>query len=720
MTGIVNLCRRDFLKTGALIGGGLVLGFHIPFQTNPGQAEADSTSPSALNAFIRIGRDDTVTILVNKSEMGQGVYTSLSMLVAEELECDWARVRVEAAPVDKAYNHTAFGIQMTGGSTSIQSEWERMRRVGAAAREMLAAAAADQWKIDRAQCRTEKGAVIHPNGQRLTYGQLAERAAARPVPAKVRLKDPSAFKLVGKPTRRLDTPAKTNGTALFGMDVKVPDMLTVVIARPPVFGGTVKGFKSEKAKALPGVKEVVQIESGVAVAAADFWSAKSGREALEISWDEGPLAGFSTQGMREQYNRLAQNTGVVARKEGTPEKAFAGAARRIQADYEVPYLAHAAMEPLNCFVDLGPHHMEIRTGTQFQTIDRIAAARVAGLQPEEVTIQTTFLGGGFGRRANPDSDFVVEAVRVAMAIKKPVKVVWTREDDMKGGYYRPMWVDRITAGLDPKGKLIAWQHTIVGQSILKGTPFEQALVKDGIDGTSVEGAEDIPYGIPNILVSLHSPLIKVPVQWWRSVGHSHTAFVVESFIDEIAHSIGKDPYTFRRQLLAGKPRHRGVLELAAKKAGWGKPPAPGRARGLALHKSFGSFVAQVAEVSVNPAGKVHLHKIVCAIDCGRVVNPDTIEAQMEGGIVFGLSAALHGAITFKNGRVEQENFDDYPILTMDEMPKIEVYIVPSKEAPSGVGEPGVPPIAPAVTNAIYGATGKRIRRLPIRREELKK
>ena len=720
MNGIVNLQRRDFLKTGALLGGGLVLGFHLPLQESQGQARAESKGPIALNAFIRIGRDNGVTILVNKSEMGQGVYTSLPMLVAEELECDWAKVRVESAPVDAVYNHTGFGIQMTGGSTSVLSEWERMRRVGAAAREMLIAAAADLWKIERTSCRAEKGMVIHPRGKKLSYGQLAQKAAALPVPKEVRLKDPSEFKIIGKPTRRLDTPAKTNGSAVFGIDVKVPGMLTAVIVRPPVFGGKVKSFKSEKAKAVPGVKEVVEIEAGVAVVAADFWSARLGREALVISWDEGPQAGLSTEGMRKEYAELAQTPGAKARKEGDPEKTLAAAAKKIEAEYEVPYLAHATMEPLNCLVDWRPQGLEIWTGTQFQTVDRNAAARVAGLKPEAVKIHTTLLGGGFGRRANPQSDFVVEAVQVARAVKKPVKVIWTREDDMKGGYYRPMWSDRMAAGLDPKGNLIAWQHTIVGQSILKGTPFEKALFKEGIDVTSVEGAEDIPYEIPNLFVGLHSPVLNVPVQWWRSVGHSHTAFVVESFLDEVASGSGRDPFEFRRRLLSRHPRHRGVLELAAQKANWGKAPAPGRARGIAVHKSFGSFIAQVAEVSVTPAGQVRVHKVVCAVDCGRVVNPDTVEAQMEGGIVYGLSAALHGAITFKNGRVEQSNFSDYPILAMDEMPVIEVHIVPSQESPGGIGEPGVPPIAPAVTNAVYAATGIRIRRLPISSEELKK
>jgi len=720
MSEIINVSRRDFLKTGAVISGGLVLGFSMPLLKNPAKAVAGTPALPSPNAFIRIGTDDVVTMIINKSEMGQGVYTSLPMLIAEELECDWNKVRVESAPVDAVYNHTSFGIQMTGGSTSVLSEWERMRKVGAAAREMLLSAAADTWKVEKTSCRAENGMVIHTGGKKLSYGQLAEKAAAMPVPQEVSLKDPSAFKIIGKPTPRLDTREKVNGKALFGADVKVPGMLTAVVARSPVFGGKVKSLNSEKAKSVPGVKEIVQIGSGVAVVADNFWSAKKGRDALEVIWEEGSLANLSTEGMRKEYANLAKTPGSTARKEGDPEKALAAAAKQINAEYEVPYLAHAMMEPLNCLVDLRANSCEIWTGTQFQTVDRNAAAKTAGLKEEDVKIHTTFLGGGFGRRANPRSDFVIEAVEVAKAVKKPVKVIWTREDDTKGGYYRPMWYDRITAGLNADGTPIAWQHTIVGQSLLAGTPFEQAMVKNGIDETSVEGAHNTPYEIPNMLVDLHSPKTGVPVLWWRSVGHSHTAFVVESFMDEVAHSAGKDPYELRRKLLAKHPRHRGVLELVAEKAGWGSTLPTGRGRGIAMHESFGSFVAQAAEVSVSPDGEVRVHRVVCAIDCGRVVNPSTIEAQMESGIVFGLSAALHGAISFKNGRVEQSNFHDYPVLRVDEMPLIEVHIVPSTEAPGGVGEPGVPPIAPAVMNAIFAVTGKRIRRLPITAAELKK
>ena len=437
------------------------------------------SSEVALNAFVRVGKEGGITILVNKSEMGQGVYTALPMLVAEELECDWAEVRVEPAPVDPIYNRTNIGFQMTGGSSSVSSEWDRLRKVGASAREMLIAAAAEIWKIEKSRCRAENGFVIHPGGEKLTYGQLAEKAAAMPVPKEVRLKDPSTFKLIGRPIKRLDTPAKTNGTALFGIDVKIPDMLTALISRPPVFGAKVKDWDGKEAMAVAGVKEVVKIEAGVAVVAVDFWSAALGRKALKITWDEGPLADLSTAGLREQYTSLAKTPGVAVRKEGDPEKAMAAAARKIWGEYEVPFLAHAPMEPLNCCVDLRPHSLEIWTGTQFQSVDRDAAARVAGLKPEEVKIHTTFLGGGFGRRANPDSDFVVEAVQVAMAIKKPVKVVWTREDDIKGGYYRPMWFDRIAAGLDSSGNLTAWEHTIVGQSILKGSPFAPMMTQKG-------------------------------------------------------------------------------------------------------------------------------------------------------------------------------------------------------------------------------------------------
>ncbi|MDA8082653.1 MAG: xanthine dehydrogenase family protein molybdopterin-binding subunit [Nitrospiraceae bacterium] len=719
MSRIVKISRRDFLKTGALVGGGLILGFSLP--VTEAAAKGKAVASFLQNAFIRIGTDDTVTIIVNKSEMGQGVYTALPMLIAEELECDWSKIRIESAPVGPEYNHTEWGpLQGTGGSSSVRSTWNQFRKAGAAARTMLMQAAAETWKVPQDTCRAEKGFVINGKSKkRLSYGALAERASKLEPPKEVVLKSPDKFKVIGRPTKRLDTPGKVSGKALFGIDAGVKGMLIAVVERPPVFGGKVGSFDAGKAKKVAGVVDVLQVPSGVAVVASDFASAEKGREALEIKWDEGENAGLSTAKMRNHYAELSKTPGTVAKKEGDAVQKLAGAAKTLSAEFEVPYLAHATMEPLNCLVDLREDSCEIWTGTQFQTVDRNTAAAIAGLKNEQVKIHTMLLGGGFGRRANPRSDFVSEAVHIAKGVKRPVKVIWTREDDMKGGFYRPMWYDRISAGLDEKGTPVAWRHTIVGQSIVKGTFFEKSFVKNGIDGTSVEGAADIPYDIPNIFVDLHTTDISVPVLWWRSVGHSHTAFVVESFIDELAHVSGKDPFEFRMGLLGKNKRHKAVLELAAKKAEWGNPLPEGRGRGIAVHSSFGSYVAEVAEVSVDRKGEVTVHKVTCVIDCGRTVNPSTVEAQMESAIAFGLSATLFGEITFKDGRIEQSNFNDYPVLRMREMPKVDVSIISSTESPQGVGEPGVPPVAPAVCNAIFSLTGKRIRSLPIKPEELK-
>jgi isoquinoline 1-oxidoreductase beta subunit len=714
--------RRRFLKTSAVVGSGLVIGFNYYSRNAHAEGEGTAAAPAATpvyppNAFIRIAPDESVTLIINKSEMGQGIYTALAMLMAEELECDWSKVRVESAPAAPVYKHTVYGAQITGGSSSVSSSWEQLRTVGAKARQMLIAAAAKQWNVDPATCHAEQSVVKHEGSdQTLSYGALAEAAEQLPMPDSVTLKPASEFRLIGKSTKRLDAAEKVTGKGQFGLDVYRPDMLTVVVARSPVFGGKVRSFNAAKAMQVKGVVKVVKVPTGIAVAADGYWTAKQGRDALEIEWDEGANATLSTESLRAQFRDLAKTPGLVTRQEGAPSaQSLAQCAKQVEAEYEVPYLAHACMEPLNCVVELRKDSCEIWTGTQFQTGDQMAAAAITGLSPERVQIHTMLLGGGFGRRANPASDFVSEAVLVAKALMdlgKPVKVVWSREDDMHGGYYRPQWISRLIGGIDANGNPLHWQHTIVGQSIITGTPFEAAMVHDGIDPASVEGAADLPYAIPNLLVDLHTAKMTVPVLWWRSVGHSHTGFVTECYLDELARAAGKDPVEYRRALLAKAPHHLGVLNLAAEKAGWGTPLLEGHARGVAVHKSFDSYVAQVAEVSIEDDA-VRVHRVVCAVDCGIVVNPDTVVAQMESAIAFGLSAALHSELTFKDGRIQQSNFHDYQVLRFNEMPAVEVHIVPSAEPPTGVGEPGVPPIAPAVANALYALTGKPVRKLPI-------
>lgn len=715
MSAGIRPSRREFLKTSARVSGGLVVGFVLPgigrFAAVEGLQAGGRFAP---NAFVRVGSDDSVTILLAHSEMGQGIWTSLPMLVAEELDADWSTIRVAHAKAAPEYAHTTVGLQMTGGSTTTLSEFDRYRQAGATARALLVQAAAQRFGVKPADCRTESGVVIAGN-QRARYGQLAAAAATLPPLKAVTLKDPKEWKLIGKPTKRLDTPEKITGRAQFGIDVRFPGLLTAVVAHAPVFGATVKSFDARAARGVPGVRTVVQVPTGVAVVADHFWAAKLGRDALKIDWDLGPNASLDSAALREQFRQLAATPGAVAAEAGNASEGLGRAVKTIEAEYAVPYLAHAPMEPENCTVRLGRGKCEIWAGTQFQGMDQQIAARITGLKPEQVDIHTTFLGGGFGRRANFTSDFVAEAVQVAKAAKAPVKTVWTREDDVRGGYYRSAFLHRARIGLGADGQPVAWQHIVVGQSILIGTVFEQAAVKNGIDSTSVEGLADSPYlkEIPNHRIELHSPRTGIPVLWWRSVGNSHTAFVVETLIDELAQAADKDPVEYRRALLKDSPRHLGVLNLAVAKAGWGERAPEGRARGVAVHAAFGSFAAQVAEASVEN-GHIRVHRVVCAIDCGTVVNPETIAAQVESGIAFGLSAALHSALHFKDGRVQESNYHDYRVLRLNEMPVVEVHIVPSAEKPGGVGEVAVPHIAPAVANAVARLTGQRLRELPLR------
>ena len=721
MSTTEGIGRRGFLRRGALLTGGLVVGFTVPMAKRvQAQGRAAPGKLPSPNAFLRIGADGTVLVLLAHSEMGQGIWTTLPMLIAEELDADWSKVKAQHCGVAPVYAHTAFGFQITGGSTSTHSEFDRYRQVGAMARQLLVKAAAAKFDVKPEDCRTDKGEVIAGN-KRASYGELAADAAKLPTPEKVTLKDPKDWKIIGKSTKRLDSPEKVNGTAQFGMDVHLPGMLTAVVARSPGFGGKVKSFDSKAAMAVPGVRQVVEIPSGVAVLADHFWAAKKGREALEIDWEEGPTAGLDSGKLREEFRKLAASEGLPAAKAGDADNFLKGKPDLLEAEYYLPYLAHAPMEPLNCTVKLDGDKCEIWAGTQLQTVDQATAAKITGLKPEQVEIHTTFLGGGFGRRATPTSDFVSEAVQVAKASGKTVKVVWTREDDIRGGYYRPAFLHHAKVALGDSGQPVAWKHVLVGQSIIAGTPFEAAMVKDGIDATSVEGVSDSPYlkEVPDHRVELHSPKTGVPVLWWRSVGHSHTGFVMESLIDELAHKAKKDPLEYRRALLKDHPRHLAALNLAAEKSGWGKPIEEGRFRGVAVHESFGSFVAEVAEVSVSKEGILKIHKVTCAIDCGLAVNPEGVKAQMESGIIFALSAVLHGEITFEKGAVKQRNFHDYPVLRMHEAPPVETFIVQSTDKMGGAGECGVPPLAAAVANAIFAATGKRLRELPIRTDQLK-
>lgn len=698
------LTRRHFLEVTGGAGAGLVIAFHLPGARR--LAAATPAEPVLLNAWIRIGTDDSVTFLVSESEMGQGVLTSMPMLLAEELSVDWTRVRAVHAPSDRE----AYGRQSTGGSTSVRTNHERLRVAGATARELLIAAAASAWDVPPGECRVEKGRVVHgPSGRSVSYGEVADAAAARTPPADPPLKSPSEFSIIGTRMPRLDTPQKVDGAAAFGLDVSVPGMLTALVARPPAFGGSVKRFDPAPALAVPGVRRVVEIPAGVVVAADSFWAAKKGRDALDVEWEPGPLGPLSDERIREICREKAAG-GRTARDDGDVETALASAATRLEAVYEVPFLAHATMEPVNCTADVRPDGCDIWTGTQAQTSAQDIAAEITGLPVEKVRVRTMMLGGGFGRRSR--NDFVREAVHASKAIGAPVKIVYTREDDMRAGSYRPVAWNELAAGLDPSGRPVAWEHRIASPSILRDLG---ARLENGIDATAVESAENLAYAIPNLRVTYADPELPIPVHFWRSVGNSQNVFVTECFLDELAEAAGADPLEFRTGLLSEHPRRVRALRRAAETAGWGRALPAGHGLGCAVSECFGSVIAQVAEVTVGEDGIVRVPRVVCAVDCGSVVNPDTIEAQMESGVVYALSAALYGKITIADGGAVEGNFDDHPILRFRDMPDVETVIIAEGDPVGGIGELGVPALAPAVCNAIFAATGRRVRRLPIGR-----
>ena len=710
-----NLNRRTFLKTTAAIGGGLMIGGYIARDGD--SAELLAAGSFEPNIWLKINSDDTVRIMLSQLEMGQGVMTSMPMLVAEDLDMDWSKIKTEWSPADMKYGNPNFGgAQLTAGSNSVRGMWKILRGSGATARAMLVTAAAQTWNVPEDSLTTEKGEVIHKaSGRRLKYGALVDKAAVLPVPKDVKLKDPKSFTLMGQSLPRLDVPEKVNGSAVFGMDVKLPGLLTARIQRSAVFGGKVKSFDAAKAKAVPGVKHVVQISNGIAVVADNYYSATKGIQALVITWDEGPLATLTSDGIMKKYAELALQPGKVARAQGNVDTALAATAapKKFDRVFEAPFLAHATMEPMNCTADVKAGSCDVYVPTQGQTASHQAAIAASGLPMDKVKIHTTYLGGGFGRRG--EADFVTEAVEVSKAVGAPVKVIWSREDDMQHDFYRPISYARMSGAVDASGKATVFTQHIVQQSLMKKLG---SLPPNGVDFISVDGSATLPYDIPNIKVEYTEQDPGIPFGFWRSVGCSFQGFAVEGFIDELATTAGKDPYQFRHDMLAKAPRHRAALDLAAEKAGWGKPLPQGRARGIAMMEAFGSILAQVTEVSVDAKGAVKVHRVVCTVDTGWVINPDTIRQQMEGGILYGLSAALKGEITIDKGRVVQKHFNDYPVVRHQEMPLIEVHIVPSVEEPGGIGEPSTALAAGSLVNAIYAATGKRIYRLPVKPDML--
>jgi isoquinoline 1-oxidoreductase beta subunit len=693
MSTSTTLTRRDFIKMSSVAGAGLVLAFYLPSKD-----EVADDAAFVPNAWLKIDTDGTVTVTVARSEMGQGVQTSMPMIVAEELDADWSKIRIVQADA----HPTRYGSMSTGGSFSVRGSWMALRTAGATAREMLLTAAAQTWGVNKSTCRAENSAILQSSGKRLSYGELAAAAGKVPVPTEVPLKDPKDFKILGKPMRKLDTPLKVNGSAKFGVDIRVPGMLFASIEKCPVFEGKVAAFDASRAKAVAGVRDVIQLDEGIAVVADSTWAAFEGRKALSITWDEGRYSNQSSAAIWRSFEEAAKSRGSLENYEGDAEASFDSAPTKVEAVYYAPLIAHAPMEPMNCVADVRPDRCEIWVPTQSPQQSQNAAARILDLPVDKVKVHVTLIGGAFGRRLQ--TDFVSEAVKVSKAIGAPVQVVWTREDDVRHDWYRPCTYNVFKAGLDADGWPVAWLHRIVGPSSR---------------GLAVGGSTP-PYLIPNFQIDSLIKETGVPIGAWRSVGPSQNGFVIESFIDELAHAAKKDPFEYRRHLLSKSPRLRRALEVAAEKVGWNKPLPAGHGLGIAAVESFGSSVAEVVEASVNNKGAVQIHRIVAAVDCGPIVNPDTLEAQVEGGIVYSLSSVLKDEITVDKGRVVQGNFDDYRILTIDEMPRIEVHIIPSTEAVGGIGEPGLPPVAPALCNAIFAATGKRIRRLPIRPDDLKR
>ena len=709
---IIN--RRDFIKIVSTAGTGLVIGFHLPFKNKLLAGNAVSDIAFNPNAWITVRPDNTVTISVAESEMGQGVWTSLPMIIAEEMELDWSKVQVIQAPVDK----DRFGKQGTGGSTSIRSSWKKLREAGAVAKEMLLEAAAQKWSIPKGNCDADKGFILNrTSGEKLSYGELCALAAELKVPKNILLKDPGDFRIVGKNIPRTDTPLKVNGTAEYAMDVDLPNMVHAFIIRCPFFGGKLKTINDSKAKRINGVLDIFEVENGIAVVGTSTWAALKGRKALDVTWDTGPNANLDSKSIAKYLKKRGEKRGAVGRNDGNARKALKKTNKIIKAVYKVPFQAHATMEPMNCVVDVQLNRCRIWAPTQFPYAAQKQAAEITGLSMDKIEMNVTFLGGGFGRRAF--NDFVNDGLEVSKHMGRPVKLIWMREDDMRHDYYRPASRHILNGGLNENGETIAWTHKVVAPSILFGQMFKYPIpFKDKLDVVALAGAKELPYAVPNIRVEYKSANTDVPVGWWRSVYDSQNAYANECFMDELAFEAGEDPVQYRLKLLVDSPRSTGVLKMAAQKAGWGNPLPNGIFQGVSCHGSFGSYVAQVAEVSVQEDTGIKVHRVVCAVDCGQVINPSIVEAQMESSIVYGLSATLNGEITIEKGGVAQSNFHEFEVLRINEMPQVEVHIVESKEPPGGVGEPGLPPIAPSVANAVFAATGKRIRKLPIKPEDL--